>query len=168
MAAKTSWHRYGTKLRHCRSMYTHKSWRCRPSLRKCSIADELCSASTLPAAETAATNAVSQWVSSFQWCRQGGGGEASPYGWTSKNYVMKTFIHRKYTVDIDRIQICTKDKNITIIRNIHCNMAVARFLTTTLWLCCALYRKFLCLLTIVSATSDWPVYLYISSNKQNL
>jgi len=23
---------------------------------------------------------------------------------------MKTFIHRKYTVDIDRIQICTKDK----------------------------------------------------------
>ena len=23
---------------------------------------------------------------------------------------MKTFIHRKYTVDIDSIQICTKDK----------------------------------------------------------
>jgi len=45
---------------------------------------------------------------------------------------MKTFIHRKYTVDIDRIQICTKDKNRTIIRNIHYNMAVARFLTTTL------------------------------------
>jgi len=22
MAAKTSWHRYGTKLRHCHSMYT--------------------------------------------------------------------------------------------------------------------------------------------------
>jgi len=42
---------------------------------------------------------------------------------------MKTFIHRKYTVDIDRIQI----------RNIHYNMAVARFLTTTLRLCCALY-----------------------------
>ena len=45
---------------------------------------------------------------------------------------LKTFIHRKYTVDIDRIQICTKDKNRTIIRNIHYNMAVARFLTTTL------------------------------------
>ena len=47
-------------------------------------------------------------------------------------YTLKTFIHRKYTVDIDRIQICTKDKNRTIIRNIHYNMAVARFLTTTL------------------------------------
>jgi len=45
---------------------------------------------------------------------------------------MKTFIHRKYTVDIDRIEICTKDKNRTIIHNIHYNMAVARFLTTTL------------------------------------
>jgi len=46
--------------------------------------------------------------------------------------VLKTFIHRKYTVNIDRIQICTKDKNRTIIRNIHYNLAVARFLTTTL------------------------------------
>jgi len=45
---------------------------------------------------------------------------------------LKTFIHRKYTVDIDRIQICTKDKKRTIIRNIHYKMAVARFLTTTL------------------------------------
>jgi len=30
--------------------------------------------------------------------------------------ILKTFIHRKYAVDIDRIQICTKDKNRTIIR----------------------------------------------------
>jgi len=29
--------------------------------------------------------------------------------------ILKNFIHRKYTVDIDRIQICTKDKNRTIV-----------------------------------------------------
>ena len=64
-------------------------------------------------------------------------------------------IHGRYRQDTDMY----KRQKRTIIRNIHYNMAVARFLTTTLWLCCALYRKFLCLLTIVSATSDWPVYL---------
>jgi len=30
MAAKASWHRYGTKLRHCRPMYLNTDeWRCR-------------------------------------------------------------------------------------------------------------------------------------------
>ena len=38
---------------------------------------------------------------------------------SSSGNLLKTFIHRKYTVDIDRIQICTKDKNRTIIRNIN-------------------------------------------------
>ena len=43
-----------------------------------------------------------------------------PSDWHSvvkSNMALKTIIHRKYTVDIDRIQICTKDKNRTIIRN---------------------------------------------------
>ena len=85
-----------------------------------------------------------------------------PSDWHSivkSNMALKTIIHRKYTVDIDRIQICTKDKknNNTQYRPTlgPYSMAVARFLATTLWLCCALYRKFLRL----SATSDWPVYL---------
>jgi len=46
----------------------------------------------------------------------------------------------------------------TIIRSIHYNMAVARFLTTTLRLCCALHTKFLRLLTIVIVpTAKQPV-----------
>jgi len=49
-------------------------------------------------------------------------------------WLMKTFIHRKHTVDIDRIGPTDmyKRQKRTIIRNIHYNMAVARFLTTTL------------------------------------
>jgi len=66
---------------------------------------------------------------------------------------LKTFICLKYTVDIDRIQMRTKDKKNTNTQYVlYYNVAVARFLTTTRRRRCALYRKFLRLLTITPPT----------------
>jgi len=61
---------------------------------------------------------------------------------------LKTFIHRKYTVGIDRIQICTKDKK-TIIRNV--------LLYITYVFDCLMTNNFLCLLFIRRVSA---IYLY--------
>jgi len=66
-------------------------------------------------------------------------------------------IHGRYRQDTS-YRYVQKTKR-TIICNINYNCSGYRFLTTALRLCCALHTKFLRLLSIVSATSDWPVYL---------
>jgi len=72
---------------------------------------------------------------------------------------LKTFICLKYTVDIDRIQMRTKDKKNTNTQYVlYYNVAVARLLTTTRRRRCALYRKFLRLLTSSANVTTYRVY----------